>query len=284
MRCALSTAVCFTLSFASFVGLSESPSIAQTPQTPPAPTQTAPPPEKPPGTAPTIGRSRTAAPLPSKLTLTVMVTAMDGKTLSDVVVTALGPVAREGQTDPSGLVNFANMSPGTYRVRFEHDDFVTLEKELSLTTGKPLRATVTLSAAPPPPPPPKVEAVAPPPTPAAPDGNYSPSAMSIPDFIESNYIGSAQVKRSPVGCTGSSTSTLIQIKEPIAEHTHAESDEIIYVVAGEGTHRVGGRESSLSAGSFVVVPRGTAHSLTRRGSRPLIFVSTLSGPPCQAGK
>jgi mannose-6-phosphate isomerase-like protein (cupin superfamily) len=196
----------------------------------------------------------------------------------------MGPVEREGQTDPSGLVNFANMTSGTYRVRFEHDDFVTLEKELTLTAGKPLRATVTLSAAPPPPPPPKPEPAAPPPSPAAPNGNYSASTMSIPDFIESNYIGREQVKRSPVGCTGSSTSTLVQMKEPIAEHTHADSDEVIYVVAGEGTHRIDGRETALSAGSFAVVPRGTGHSLTRRGSRPLIFVSTLSGPPCQSGK
>jgi hypothetical protein len=286
MRCAPFSVLCFAASLGLIAGPSDSRVIAQTPQNPPPATQPAPakPPASPPATAATTGRSRTPAPLPTKLTLTVMVTALDGRTLQNVAVTAVGPVDREGQTDPSGLVNFANMAPGTYRVRFEHDEFVTLEKEMSLTAGKPLRANVTLSAVPPPPPaPPKVEPVSPPPSPA-PNGNYSASSMSIPDFIESNYIGSAQVKRSPVGCTGSSTSTLIQMKEPLAEHTHAESDEIIYVVAGEGTHRVGGKESALSAGIFTVVPRGTPHSMTRRGSRPLIFVSTLSGTPCQAAK
>jgi hypothetical protein len=213
-----------------------------------------------------------------------MVTAMDGRTLQDVDVRASGPMDREGRTDPSGLVTFANMATGTYRLRFDHDEFISFEKEVTLVAGKPLRASVTLNAAPPPPPPPKPEPVEPAPAAPAPNGNYSPSSLSIPDFIENNYIGSAQVKRSPVGCTGSSASTLVQIKEPIAEHSHAESDEIIYVVAGEGTHRLAGRETSLSAGSFAVVPRGTAHTLTRRGSRPLIFVSTLSGPPCREGK
>jgi quercetin dioxygenase-like cupin family protein len=76
----------------------------------------------------------------------------------------------------------------------------------------------------------------------------------------------------------------VQTKEPVAEHTHADADEIIYVVAGEGSHRIGGRDLALAAGSFALVPRGTAHTLTRRGSRPLIFLSTLSGPPCQPAK
>ena len=211
-----------------------------------------------------------------------MVTAMDGRTLQDVAVTAVGPVPREGHTDSSGLVTFANMGSGTYRMRFERNDYLTLEKELVLTAGKPLRATVTLSPAPPPPPPQKIEVPAPPPTPV-PDANYSASAISISDFVEKNFIGGASVKRSPLGCTGTSTSTLIQIKDPIAEHTH-DADETIYVVAGEGTHRLGGRETALSAASFIVVPRGTPHAFARKGSRPLIFVSTLSGPPCQAGK
>jgi len=208
-----------------------------------------------------------------------MVTALDGKTIPGVTVTARGPVDREGQSDPSGLVTFPNLSPGTYRVRFEHQEFLTLEKEISVAAGKPLRVSASLTAAPPPPPPPKPEPV-PVPPPPAPDGSYSASATSIPDFIEKNYVGSAPVKRSPLGCGGSSTSTLIQTKEPIAEHTH-DADEIIYVVAGEGTHKVEGRDAPLLAGSFAFVPKGVPHSLNRRGSRPLIFLSTLAGPACQ---
>ena len=212
-----------------------------------------------------------------------MVTARDGRTLPGVLVTAAGPVDREGRTDDSGLVSFQNLSSGTYRLRFEHDGFVTLEKEVSLPAGKPLRVSASLTAAPPPPPPPAPEPAPPPPTPM-PEGSFSPSSVSVPDFIESNYIGSAQVKRSPIGCGGHTIATLIQTKEPVAEHSHDEADETIYVVAGEGSHRISGRDSALAAGSFALVPRGTAHTLTRRGSRPLIFISILAGPPCQAAK
>jgi mannose-6-phosphate isomerase-like protein (cupin superfamily) len=183
-----------------------------------------------------------------------------------------------GQTDDSGLITFQNMAAGTYRLRFEHEGFYTLEKEVNLPTGKPLRVTATLSPAPPPPPPPKPE---PPPAPPAPvpDGNYQPSSLSIPDFYEKTSIGPAPVK---IGCGAHATSTLVQPKESLAEHTHADADEVIYVVAGEGTHRIAGRETPLKAGSYAFIPSGTPHSVLRRGSRPILFVSTLSGPPCNA--
>jgi hypothetical protein len=271
--------------------------FAQTPQSqPPAkPEQQSPPPAKPvpqapatttkpPQPAATTGRPpRPPAGADARLALTVMVTALDGRTLPGVAVRAVGPMEREGETDPSGLVSFANLSPGTYRLRFDHKDYVPFEKEVTLASGRAPRVNATLAAAPPPPPAPKPEPVAPPPPPV-PDGSYSPSTTSVPDFVERNYIGGAPVKRSPVGCGAHTTATLVQTKDPVAEHTHADADETIYVVAGEGMHRVAGRETAVEAGTFAIVPRGTPHSLTRRGSRPLIFVSTLAGPPCQNGK
>jgi hypothetical protein len=213
-----------------------------------------------------------------------MVTALDGKTLPDVTVRAAGAVDREGTTDPSGLVTFANMTPGTYRLRLEHPSFITLEKEVGLTAGKPLRASASLSEAPPPPPPPKPEPPPAPPEGTVPDGNYQPASIPIIDFIEKNFIGSAPIRRSPLGCTASSTASLLQLREPLAEHTHADADEVMYVLAGEATHKVGGRETAIVSNTFMVVPRGTPHGLVRRGRNPLTVISVLTGQPCQAGQ
>ncbi len=261
MRCAPPELLCFVLTLA--LGSS---AAAQDPQA--APPKPAPAPRQAPPTA------------AAKLALTIMVTALDGKTIPDTVVKATGPVDREAPTDPSGLVTLSNMAPGTYRLRFEHPEFITLEKEVTLGPGKPLRASASLSAAPPPSPPPKAE---PPPTPVQPppSGNYSPTSVDIPDLVEKNFVGSAPVKRSPIGCTATSTSSLVQLRDPLADHAHADADELIYVVAGEGTHKVGGREIPLSGGVFSIVPRGVTHGIVRRGRQPLVLISTMSGPQCQ---
>jgi len=225
-------------------------------------------------------------PAATRTTLTVFVTDQSGKPVADADVKAAGPVNRDGKTDSEGTLVFRNMNAGTYRLRFEHGEFVTLEREVTIQGGRPFKTSAALSAAPPPPPPPpppkpEPQPTAPPPPPPA--FNAQPSSISIPDFFEKNYIGSAPSKTSPVGCTASSTATLVQIRDPLPEHTHADADEMIYVVAGEGTQRLGGRDIPLAAGTFSVIPRAMAHSFTRRGRNPLVFLSILSGPPCQAG-
>jgi mannose-6-phosphate isomerase-like protein (cupin superfamily) len=53
------------------------------------------------------------------------------------------------------------------------------------------------------------------------------------------------------------------------------------VVAGDGTEIMGGKTVNLSPGVLTVLPRGTPHSLSRRGSRPLIVLSFVTGPACQ---
>ena len=73
---------------------------------------------------------------------------------------------------------------------------------------------------------------------------------------------------------------LLQLRDPIAEHTHSNMDEVLYVVAGEGTIRFGATQTNLAAGSLSVVPHGTPHAVDRRGRNPLIVLSTLSGAPC----
>jgi uncharacterized cupin superfamily protein len=73
---------------------------------------------------------------------------------------------------------------------------------------------------------------------------------------------------------------LPQIREAVAEHVHEGGDEIIYVVAGEGTVRIGEAATPVRAGSLVVVTSGTGHAFERVGKNPLIVVSTLTGAPC----
>src|SRR5262245_48040030 len=97
------------------------------------------------------------------VTTTLSLTVTDGKgaPLSGISVRLSGPVDREGSTAAGGSLKFDGLRTGTYRLRFTHDDFVTLERDVALPAGqRTLDQHVMLTAAekpPPPPPPPPVE-------------------------------------------------------------------------------------------------------------------------------
>ncbi|MGH9314551.1 MAG: cupin domain-containing protein, partial [Vicinamibacterales bacterium] len=105
----------------------------------------------------------------------------------------------------------------------------------------------------------------------------------IPDFIDQNFLGRAPRKDSVIGCAPTSKTTLLQLREPLGEHTHADGDEVLYVVAGEATHKVGGRETRIEPGTYSLVPRGVPHSITRRGTNPIVLLLVETGQPCASG-
>ena len=139
-----------------------------------------------------------------------------------------------------------------------------------------------MNRAPPPPPAPTPQP-APKPTPPSIPPSGPPVRLSIVDFLEKNEIGRGEpLKESVVACNGVETVRLLQLKDPVAEHTHSNMDEVLYVVAGDGMISLGQQETQVSGrnASLVVIPHGTPHRIERRGAKPLILLSTLSGAPC----
>jgi mannose-6-phosphate isomerase-like protein (cupin superfamily) len=244
---------------------------AQTPSQPPA-TPPATPPKK-----PAVKRQQSAQSM-VPTTVTVTITDSSGAPLDNVHVSATGPVNRQTLSIDTGVARLNSVRPGDYRLRFEREGFITLERDLTVKGGSPATIDVSLSAAPPPPPPPE--------PPPAPTSNAPPGKAQwvvVVDFIERNFIrgGDAQ-KEDELGCTASARTILLQVRDSIPEQARAEADETIYVVAGEGTLRLGNKDVPLSATTLAIVPRGTVRSLTRsgRGKNPLIVLSTVSGSPC----
>ena len=256
----------------------------------PAVAQQAPPePQKPPGpVAPAGPVVQRKAPAPIITVMTVHVTDGVGSPLSGVDVRATGPVDRQGSTDADGLVQFTSLAGGTYRLHLEREAFIILERDISFRVGQPSRVDVMLTTAPPivkeapapaPPPPPPPPPQPPPPSP--PPVPREPVTVSIPTFLDRNFIGREPTKASLLGCADAASARLLQLREPLPEHVHATEDEAVYVVAGEGTVRINAREAPITAGVLSIIPRGAAHEITRRGRNPLILLSILSGTPCE---
>jgi mannose-6-phosphate isomerase-like protein (cupin superfamily) len=233
--------------------------------------------------APSFGlaqRPRATTPPPAvATTATITVTDLTGAPLPDVRVALTGSLDRSGSTQPNGTVKFDGLRPGTYRLRFEKQGFVLFEREIDVRAGQPPpnpSVALTPAAAPPAPPPPKVEpkpATLPPPGKAV--------TVNVPDYIERNLIAPTQPQKvSPVSCSGLGNNVLWQVREPWDNRVHDKADAMLYVVAGEGTLRLGSADVPVSAGTFTQIPRGTTYSVTRRGRNPVIILATLVGEPC----
>lgn len=209
-------------------------------------------------------------------TLAILVTDASGAPIPAVLVTLEGPTPRTTRTE-GGRIALENLVPGEYLVRFEKEGFLTLERQLTARAGAPIEVKVSLKPAPEPPPPP-----APVETSKGPS-DAKPAAFDVPSVIEREFVGRAPIKTTPLACGGESSAILIQINDPVADHAHAEADEYIYVVAGEGAANVAGAAHLLHAGVLLFVPRGVTHRFSQSGRNPLIVLSTRSGEGCGPG-
>jgi mannose-6-phosphate isomerase-like protein (cupin superfamily) len=87
-----------------------------------------------------------------------------------------------------------------------------------------------------------------------------------------NPIGGGMVVKVRDGDTGGAYSihdNVIPAGSPgPLPHLHRDHEETFYVLEGELTVRVGTREITAPAGSFVVIPRGVVHQPSNPGTEP----------------
>ena len=70
-----------------------------------------------------------------------------------------------------------------------------------------------------------------------------------------------RLKVFPIGCSGASLSRLIVLRDAIPSGANNDAEETLYLVAGEATLTLGGKEQPITPGWFTIVPRGTSYAL-----------------------
>jgi mannose-6-phosphate isomerase-like protein (cupin superfamily) len=219
------------------------------------------------------------------MTAAVTVTDPAGQALADTAVTMTGPTERDGRTAANGTVHFAGLKAGDYRVRFEREGYVTLEREITIKPGHAAQVDASLSAAPPPPPPP------PAPKPVATSG---PGRAPLPQadfditaYLEKNYLSSGAQRVKSIACSPTDSVQLVQTNDAFALASSSDKQFVIVTIAGRGHVTAGGRTMSLDArsGTTVTIPKDVGFEATREGNRPLVFVLVQMGQGCeQAGQ
>jgi Cupin domain/Carboxypeptidase regulatory-like domain len=214
----------------------------------------------------------------------VLVKDPAGAGISGVRLILSGASTGEFTTGAAGTAIVPDLKDGMYRVRCEREGFITLEREFTLrgATWNPIDIVLDPAPPPPPPPPPPPAPAPPPPAAMAPGGPAI--SVSIPDFVDKNYIGREPMKESILACKPLETVRLLQMREAVAMHVHERLDEVVYVVAGEGAVKIGDESVALRPGSLIVLPHGSGHAFERRGKNPLVVLSTLVGSACEQSK
>ena len=261
------------------------PATTPKPATPtPAPAAPAPAGQAPAATPPPVRRAPAAA-ANARGGMAITVTDSTGTTISGVRVAADGPTQRGGETNGSGQANFPGLQGGVYRLRFDGDAVVSFEKEVTVRGGQVLAVDVMLNPAPKVAPPSPAPVAAPPPTPVANSGPAgTPQHISIPTVLEAEFVGKNPRRESLLACSGDTRSAMLQVNQPTPERMYADADVVYYVIGGEGTLKLNGKENKLSLNDFVSIPRGGSHSFERRGNRMLILLSVLGGEVCDSAK
>ncbi len=240
-----------------------------------------------PAPAPVIRRAP-AAPVSVRGGMAITVTDPAGTTMPGIHVTVVGATDRGADTNASGQLNLPGLLAGNYRLRFSSDQVITYEREVVVTAGRVLNLDVALFPAPkpvaPPPPPPPAPVAPPPKAATGPAGQ--PQTLSLVDLAERQLISGKDPRRDTlVACSGNTRSMLVQLNQPQAQRAYADAEALYYVIAGQGTVTVGeGKPQQVEAGGYVALPRGAAHTLARRGNRPLIMLAVLSGEACEEAK
>ena len=214
----------------------------------------------------------------------VIASSGTGVRIADVKVMVEGPASRQGATAASGALLLVNLPAGTYRGRFERDGFITFEKEIVVRNGArtATEAVLTPAPPPPPPPPPPPAPVQTPVQPALPTLTAgAPTTASLSDLAEQMLKDRGNTVERLLGCSGASQSRLFLSRDVLVSPGNPDADEMTYIVAGEADLKIGDKTQPVSAGWFGLIPRGSAHTFTKKGRGPAVIVlSVVSGVPC----
>jgi quercetin dioxygenase-like cupin family protein len=99
---------------------------------------------------------------------------------------------------------------------------------------------------------------------------HQPDRPATPGFTATTRLSGAE--------TGSISIVehVFEARVLVPPHRHTREDEISYVVAGEIGFRSDGREVSLSAGGYIVKPRGELHSMWNAADEPARMIEIIA--------
>jgi mannose-6-phosphate isomerase-like protein (cupin superfamily) len=111
----------------------------------------------------------------------------------------------------------------------------------------------------------------------------SPNIINIndcPQFItkDRSKIREIIAPRNSIIARQSLAEAVVPVGNATDEHYHKDSEEIYFILSGQGEIRVHGESASVRAGDAIALPPGAVHKIWNRGDGDLVFLC-LCAPP-----
>ncbi len=109
------------------------------------------------------------------------------------------------------------------------------------------------------------------PSPAPPDFSR-PEIADLQALLERNPVAPGEAVRITRLVEGPDMSgLLVQVGDAMQPHLHKLTQEVVYMLRGEGMLQLGADRIPIKAGAVVRIPAGTVHTFANQGPAPAVF-------------
>ncbi len=99
-----------------------------------------------------------------------------------------------------------------------------------------------------------------------------PEIADLQAQLERNPIGPGEAVRITKLVDSSDMSgLLVQVRDSMPPHFHKLTQEVVYMLRGEGLFQLGSERYPIKAGAVMRIPAGQTHTFTNQGQAPAVF-------------
>ena len=99
-----------------------------------------------------------------------------------------------------------------------------------------------------------------------------PDLTDLQAQLERNSIGPGEAVRiTKLVESPDMSGILVQVRGSMPPHFHKLTQEVVYMLGGEGMLQLGTDRIPIKAGAVVRIPAGTVHTFTNTGQAPAVF-------------
>ena len=99
-----------------------------------------------------------------------------------------------------------------------------------------------------------------------------PALADLPSLLERNPVAPGEAVRiTRLVDSPDMSGLLVQVRSSMPPHFHKLTQEVVYMLSGQGLFQLGSERIPITAGTVLRIPANTVHTFTNQGEAPAVF-------------